>query len=796
MRDAAPLKPTAVRPGDRLAVVAPASPFPRGAFEAGVGELRRLGFAPEFDAGVFDRRRYVAGEAAARARALMAAWLDPGIPAILAARGGYGSVELLPFLSADAMRRLPKLFVGYSDLTALLAFLTTRCGIVALHGPCVAAGLDSGPAGYDASTFVRALTRAEPLGPLDAPALEALSAGDAVGSLYGGNLTQLAASMGTPYAFDPPSGCVLFLEDAGERPYRIDRMLTQLALAGVLDRARAVVFGQLPGCDEPDGSVTARAVAADALRHFPGPVLWGLPAGHTVGPALTLPLGVRARVVSGPSPVVEILESAVAGISESRIPNPESRNRSHPVTRVHLIGICGTAMATLAAMLKRKGLAVRGSDEHVYPPMSTFLEQEGIPILNGYDAAHITTNLDLVIVGNAISRGNPELEEVLDRKIRYCSLPEAVREHFLWGARSIVVAGTHGKTTTTALAGWLLVHAGLDPSVLVGGIAANLGEHGASYRMGRGREFVIEGDEYDSAFFDKTAKFLKYLPDIAVIANIEFDHADIYDDLGAVRLAFRRLANLVPRTGLLLLGADSPDAAALAAVARSPVETFGVAAGADWFAYDLDSSAEGTSFRAQHRGTALGVFRIAMPGEHNVKNALAAMAIAAAVGVDADTMREGLAAFAGVKRRLETVGSARGVTVLDDFAHHPTAVRETLAAVRASHPGARIWAVFEPRSASSCRRVFQDAFTASFAAADEIVIAQVYRAQLPEDERLSPVRLVEDLVAAGRHARFVPDVGGIIEVLAREVRDGDIVVVMSNGGFGGIHAKLLAALAT
>jgi len=464
------------------------------------------------------------------------------------------------------------------------------------------------------------------------------------------------------------------------------------------------------------------------------------------------------------------------------------------VTRVHLIGICGTAMATLAAMLKRKGLAVRGSDEHVYPPMSTFLEREGIPILSGYSAAHITTDLDLVIVGNAISRGNPEVEEVLDRKIRYCSLPEAVREHFLWGARSIVIAGTHGKTTTTALAGWLLVHAGLDPSVLVGGIAANLGGQGASYRLGHGRDFVIEGDEYDSAFFDKTAKFLKYLPDIAVVANIEFDHADIYEDLAAVRLAFRRLANLVPRNGLLLLGADSPDAAALGPAARSRVETFGLADSADWFAYDLEPSADGTAFRARHRGEALGIFTLAMAGAHNVKNALAAMAIATEVGVSPETMREGLLAFAGVKRRLETVGSARGVTVLDDFAHHPTAVRETLAAVRASHPGARIWAIFEPRSASSCRRVFQEAFAASFASADEVVIAQVYRAELPPDERLSPERLVNDLVSAGRKARFVPDVGRIVDLLAREVRDGDFVVVMSNGGFGGIHEKLLTAL--
>jgi UDP-N-acetylmuramate: L-alanyl-gamma-D-glutamyl-meso-diaminopimelate ligase len=464
------------------------------------------------------------------------------------------------------------------------------------------------------------------------------------------------------------------------------------------------------------------------------------------------------------------------------------------MTRVHLIGICGTAMATLAAMLKRKGLAVRGSDRDIYPPMSTFLEREGIPVLLGYDAAHITNDLDLVIVGNAISRGNPEVEEVLDRKIRYCSLPEAVREHFLWGARSIVIAGTHGKTTTTALAGWLLVHGGLDPSVLVGGVAANLGEDGASYRLGRGRDFVIEGDEYDSAFFDKTAKFLKYLPDVAVIANIEFDHADIYQDLDAVRLAFRRLVNLVPRRGLVLLGADSADAMALAPAARSRVESFGLADGADWLAYEPEPSAAGMTFRVQHQRAPLGRFQIPMPGSHNVKNALAAMAIATEAGLSLDTIREGLAAFEGVKRRLETVGTAGGVTILDDFAHHPTAVRETLAAVRAAHPGARIWAVFEPRSASSCRRVFQAAFADSFASASDVFIAQVYRSQLPEEDRLSPERLVADLTAAGIRAQFIPEVDGIVAAIARDASDGDIVVIMSNGGFGGIHEKLLGAL--
>jgi len=451
-------------------------------------------------------------------------------------------------------------------------------------------------------------------------------------------------------------------------------------------------------------------------------------------------------------------------------------------------------MATLAAMLARKGFAVRGSDQDVFPPMSTFLEQEGIPILTGYKPEHITGDLDMVVVGNVISRGNPELEEVLDRKIRYCSLPEAVREHFLWGARSIVVAGTHGKTTTAALAGWLLIHAGRDPSVLVGGIVGNLAPGGSSYRLGSGREFVIEGDEYDSAFFDKTAKFLKYLPDIAIIGNIEFDHADIYSDLDAVRLAFRRLVNLVPRRGLLVLGADSADAMALKSLARSRVETFGLSESADWHAYDVTPIEGGTSFRAQHHGVGVGTFEVGLVGAYNVRNALAAMAVAFDVGVSPEIMREGLATFAGVRRRMEVVGAARGVTVIDDVAHHPTAVRETLDGVRAAHPSSRIWAVFEPRSASSCGRVFQQEFAQAFGSADETVIAGVYRSSLPPEERLSADALIADLTSAGQHARHIPSVDGIVATISNEARPGDLVVVMSNGGFGAIHAKLLDAL--
>lgn len=461
--------------------------------------------------------------------------------------------------------------------------------------------------------------------------------------------------------------------------------------------------------------------------------------------------------------------------------------------RVHLIGLCGTAMATLAALLKRKGFVVSGSDENVYPPMSDFLIAEGIVLCNGYSAEHITSNLDLIVVGNAVSRGNVELEEVLDRKIRYCSLPEMIRDHFLWGARSVVIAGTHGKTTTTSLTAWLLAHGGKDPSLLVGGIAENFG---GSYRIGSGREFVIEGDEYDSAFFDKTAKFLKYLPDIAVVNNIEFDHADIYDDLDAVRLAFRRFVNLVPRRGLLLLGGDDPEARALAGLARCRVETFGLGDALTWQAVDVALRDHALTFKVRHEGVRYGAFELRMLGLHNVRNALAAIAVGHAAGLDQPTLAAGLHEFRGVKRRLELRGAVGGVTVYDDFAHHPTAVEETLTGLRLAYPTRRLWAVFEPRSSSACRRVFQKGFEEAFAAADEIVIAPVFRSSLPPDERLSVEELVDSLRRAGKRARQVLTIDGIVDVIARERQPGDLVVCMSNGAFGGIHQKLLDALRT
>jgi len=461
------------------------------------------------------------------------------------------------------------------------------------------------------------------------------------------------------------------------------------------------------------------------------------------------------------------------------------------MTRIHLIGICGTAMATLAALLKSRGHDVRGSDQNVYPPMSEFLEDQKIRTLQGYRVEHITADIDLVVVGNAISRGNVELEEVLDRKIRYCSLPEAVRDYFLWGARSVVVSGTHGKTTTTSLTGWLLAHGGADPNVFIGGIAENFQ---SSFRVGGGREFVIEGDEYDSAFFDKSAKFLKYLPDIAIVNNIEFDHADIYPDLAAIRLTFQRFVNLVPRRGLLLLGADNDEALALRERARCKVETFGLSAAADWQAHDLRVNGTSTTFSVRRNGQPSGTFEVPLLGAYNVRNALAAIATASAIGINTDTLAEGLRKFKGVRRRMQLRGTVRGVAVYDDFAHHPTAIEETLAGVRTAFPGKRLWAIFEPRSATSCRRIFQSEFARALSRADVVVLPAVFRSTLPESERLSAEELVADLKATAVDARYIPDVAGIVQSVARDAREGDVVVIMSNGGFDDIHQKLMTAL--
>ena len=460
--------------------------------------------------------------------------------------------------------------------------------------------------------------------------------------------------------------------------------------------------------------------------------------------------------------------------------------------KIHLSAICGTAMASLAGLLREQGHEVTGSDQDVYPPMSTQLEALGIPILSPWAETNVPADADLVVIGNALSRGNPEVEAVLDRRQRFTSLPALLAEEFLRPRASLVVAGTHGKTTTTSLLAFLLHRAGLDPSFLIGGVPVDFGR---SYRLGSGRHFVIEGDEYDCAFFDKRPKFVHYLPNVAIIGNVEFDHADIYPDLAAVQLAFVRLMNVVPRGGLLVAGTESPALVEILPKARCRVETFGLHEGADWRATDVRTGPDGSRFRLLRRGRDEGEFALSMGGEHNVRNALAALAAAAEAGVEPGALREALSAFRGVKRRLELRGEAGGVTVYDDFAHHPTAVTATLAALRALGGTGRLVAVFEPRSFTAKTRAFQEGFARAFAGADRVIVSAAHLpGKVPEDKRLSEAELVAGIGQLGTAASFIPTVDAIVEALVAEVRPGDRVAILSNGGFGGIHDKLLRAL--
>ncbi|MBC8325029.1 MAG: UDP-N-acetylmuramate:L-alanyl-gamma-D-glutamyl-meso-diaminopimelate ligase [Verrucomicrobia subdivision 3 bacterium] len=452
------------------------------------------------------------------------------------------------------------------------------------------------------------------------------------------------------------------------------------------------------------------------------------------------------------------------------------------IQSIHFIGICGTAMASVAAALQERGVRVTGSDVNVYPPMSTFLAERGIEVQVGYRKENLNDAPELVVIGNAISRGNPEAEAVLERKLRYCSLPELLKETFIRGKRSIVIAGTHGKTTTTALLTWVFEHNGLNPSYLIGGIPNNFSQ-GACFT--NSEWFIIEGDEYDTAFFDKRSKFIHYQPEVAVLNNLEFDHADIFENLAQIQKSFRHFINLIPRNGLLIANGDDANIAPLLKIDHCPIQRFGL------------GDAAGLRFAVEGSRFSIGGTEFSLPlfGELNVRNALAVIAVARHCGLSDLQIQSAFDSFEGIKRRMEVRGEACGVTVIDDFAHHPTAIRETLKALKARYPSRRIWAIFEPRSNSTRRSVFQDELAASFMDADQVVVAQVARLeQIPEAERLDAERLMADIRSHGAGGTYLSDVDVIVNHVASEAVEGDILCVLSNGGFGGIHEKLLAAL--
>ncbi|HEY6121486.1 MAG TPA: UDP-N-acetylmuramate:L-alanyl-gamma-D-glutamyl-meso-diaminopimelate ligase [Pyrinomonadaceae bacterium] len=463
----------------------------------------------------------------------------------------------------------------------------------------------------------------------------------------------------------------------------------------------------------------------------------------------------------------------------------------------HIIGICGTATASLAGMLNARGHRVTGSDENVYPPMSTMLQELGITVFSGYSADHLDLAPDCVVVGNAIPRGNPEVEETLRRRLVYRSQAEVVKEEFIRGRRSLVVAGTHGKTTTTSIAAWIADQGGLNPGFLIGGIAQNFG---VSFRVTNSDYFIIEGDEYDTAYFDKGPKFMHYLPEIAIVNNIEFDHADIYPNLDAVKLAFRRLMNLVPANGRLVVGWDSPHARdvvqSMGQRLFTQLETFGFEENARWQIRNADYSSELSSFTVLREGLEWARFRTPLFGNFNLLNCLAVIVAADAWGITREQIGEALATFKNVRRRAEVRGRERGITIIDDFAHHPTAVRETLGALRHRFSKQRLIAVFEPRSWSSRLAVFQDDYANAFADADYVVISGVFDRQKVTEKgtMLDTSQLIDDISRNGKIACSLPGADEIVLHLLPQLEAGDVVAVMSNGGFGGIHEKLLAGL--
>ncbi|MEI8294852.1 MAG: UDP-N-acetylmuramate:L-alanyl-gamma-D-glutamyl-meso-diaminopimelate ligase [bacterium] len=453
---------------------------------------------------------------------------------------------------------------------------------------------------------------------------------------------------------------------------------------------------------------------------------------------------------------------------------------------IHFLGICGTAMGSVAAAMKDKGFQVTGQDDNVYPPMSTFLESKGVAITKGFRPEDIPA-ADLIVIGNAMSRGNAAVEAVLNRKLLYLSMPEALRHFVLRGRHNLVVTGTHGKTTTTSILAWIFESAGLEPGYLIGGIPSNLGQ-GACLRDSK--YFIIEGDEYDTAFFDKRSKFIHYLPELVIVNNIEFDHADIYSDLDEIKTSFRRMLNIVPSEGLLLLNGDDPNCLDTASQCPAPILKVGFSEGCANQIRQVEHTPDGSRFVLFG-----GNFFIPLSGEFNIRNAAMAVSAAHHYGVPADKIRSALASFRGIRRRQEVRGQVKGITVIDDFGHHPTAIRETLAGLRKKFGSVRLWALFEPRSNTTRRAVFQDDLPRAFADADGVFISQVARLdQLPENERLNPERVVAEIAATGKPAFYEPTADSIIERLKPLAESGDIIVVFSNGGFDGIHQNLLDRL--
>jgi len=463
--------------------------------------------------------------------------------------------------------------------------------------------------------------------------------------------------------------------------------------------------------------------------------------------------------------------------------------------KVHIIAVCGTAMASYAGMLKERGYAVSGSDQNMYPPMSDQLAALGIQVFEGYRPENLAHRPDLVVVGNTIKKDNPELNEVLRLGLPYTSFPASLSELFLQDRQPLVIAGTHGKTTTTSLAAWVLHQCGADPSFMIGGIPLN---YGRSYRLGQGQPFVIEGDEYSTSCFDRAPKFLHYRPTNLILTGIEYDHADIYDSLESIVLEFTRLVKLLPPEGIISVCADNQTALDVVQYACCGTETYGLYnPNAEWTAKNIDFNGSTMTFSIFCNKVEIGRYASAIVGEHNLQNILGVFSMAMRLGLDKDQVGAALLSFQGVKRRMELFAEVSGVTIIDDFAHHPTAIRETVKAIRHKYPDRRLWTVFEPRTNSTRRNIFQHEIAASLREAGNVLIAPVFRPELiAPEERFNPSVAIATLLAEGVSARHPAHFDELLAILCNEVRAGDLVLVLSNGGFNGLHGKLRDHLAT
>ena len=665
--------------------------------------------------------------------------------------------------------------------------LLDELSLPAFHGPMAAADFYLAD-GVHMESF-RAAVSGTPYVVGAAEGLRSLKPGTASGTLYGGCLSILVSLLGTPW--EPHTeGKLLFIEDVGTKPYQIDRMLWQLREAGKFAGVSGIIFGEMLDCSSPGAApdLLDRAIlsalstirrtdrdwpaqrpcfAAECYAHF-----WCPGATHSGGTD----------------------RSAVARSGGHKMMGEGMKKVSR---HIHLSGICGTAMASLAGLLQLEGHRITGSDKAAYPPMSDLLRSLGIPVAEPYAGANLEPVPDLVVIGNALSRGNPEVERVLDERIPFTSMAAMLREEFLTGRESLVVAGTHGKTTTTSMLAWIYQVASrkkpdLEPSFLIGGVAENFG---SSFQLRPTRTFILEGDEYDTAFFDKGPKFLHYFPDALILTHVEFDHADIYADLEAVKTAFKRLVNLIPQRGQIVAFDASDNVSECIQHAPCRVERYGFGNRADWQLKNLHYADGATCWEVWHRGELWSQLEMHMAGEHNALNATAAAVLAFGQGVTKEAVKEALASFKSVKRRLELRAQVAGIDVIEDFAHHPTAIRETLRALRAVYPQSRLWAVLEPRSNTLRRKVLEQDLVASLRLADHVVLAGVYQQQrIPDAERLHPEDVVQKLNGEGTPAELLPDADAIVSGIAPRLAKGDVVAILSNGGFDGIYEKLPARL--